>query len=160
MSSNVFFPKIPSIENVNKPMHVVGKTHEGRKDHSLDILSNVVSFVLLDDFESVATSIDSDDVSKEVVSKEDNPKSKLPENESNSSENLDEFESEMHNYEDSRDSCEDSNKSYQASDSVDDNVPIAKLNTKGKKKFHETDSSPSKTIDDEQITQMMTGKRK
>lgn len=88
---------------------------------------------MLDNSEVVAESIDFDDVSKEVVSKEDNPKSKLPENKSNSLENLDEFESEMHNYEDSRDLCEDSNKSYQASDSVDDNVPIAKLNTKKEK---------------------------
>lgn len=61
----------------------------GGKAHSLDVLSNVASCGLLDD---VVASIDSDDTSKEIVLKEDTPSSKLPKDESDPSENSDEFE--------------------------------------------------------------------
>lgn len=44
MSSNVFCPKIPSIENVNKSMHVVGKTHEGESSRKSPRVRRKVHF--------------------------------------------------------------------------------------------------------------------
>ncbi|CAK9329154.1 unnamed protein product [Citrullus colocynthis] len=173
------FPKIPNVENVNQSMHVIvesiKKTHEGEssrkspktkgkvnfasevriisnlegvfgknvenilifvgvEDHSLDVLSNVVSFGLLDNSEVIADSIESYD---------------LLENNFDPSENPDEFESEMQTFENSRDSSENSNNSTHASDSSEDNVPIARLNTKGKKNISDTNGSPFKNVDDE-----------
>ncbi|CAK9329210.1 unnamed protein product [Citrullus colocynthis] len=124
------------------------KELSGVKDHSLDVLLNVVSSRLSDESESIAESIQSDEVSNEVDSKENSSGSKLPKIESDPSENPGESESEMQK---SRDSSEDSSKSNHVSDSSEDNVPIAWLSTKGKKKISEINRNPSKDSDDERV---------
>lgn len=91
------------------------------KDHSLDVLSNVVSSRLLDESETVAESIESDEVSNEADSKENSFGSKLPKIESGPSKNLGESKSEMQK---SRDSSEDSYKSNYVSDSSEDNRSV------------------------------------